>query len=74
MYAYRCIYINTCVYKCIHTHINICVYKYIYVYIYVYTYIHKYMYIYCLEKIRENGNKNGFLSRVRSAAMRECEP
>ena len=27
-----------------------------------------------LEKIRENGSENRFLSRVRSAAMRECEP
>ena len=25
-------------------------------------------------KARENGSKNRFLSRVRSAAMRECEP
>jgi len=26
------------------------------------------------EKTRENGSENRFLSRVKSAAMRECEP
>jgi len=39
---------------------------------YIYAYTHTYIY-FSLYIVRENGSGNRFLSRVRSAAKRECE-
>ena len=41
--------------------------------IYVYVYVYK-VHMWIVRKARENGSGNRFLSRVRSAAKRECEP
>ena len=46
----------------------------IHVYMCTSIYIYTNIYTYISRKTRENGSENRFLSRVRSAAMRECEP
>ena len=57
-------------------YIYICIYVYIYVYIYICIYIDTDIDIDIDIDIeaRENGCGNRILSRVRSAAKRECEP